>query len=192
MFHQQRSRGPLGASRARGLIPGAALLLGGLSLAMPGVAPAQTYPGSRSAADARFAAAATDIIARVTGAKLSEILGQQIYSRTAPVPPAIFATEAVARSEADGYTIMLTPLSNAAMRPVSRRFKIEFAELLAPIALIAETAVVLVVHPSLDVNAPRISSPWPRPSRGGSMRPPERGLRPPCGRIVQRQRWRER
>ena len=153
MFHQQRSRGPLGAARARGLI-GAALLLGGLSLAMPGVAPAQTYPNKPIRLMVGFAAGGpTDIIARVAGAKLSEILGQQIYIENRAGASGNLATEAVARSEADGYTIMLTPLSSAVNESLFPGFKIKFAELLAPIALIAETAVVLVVHPSLDVKS---------------------------------------
>ena len=46
----------------------------------------------------------TDIIARVIGAKLGDILGQQVYVENRPGASGNLATEAAARADGDGYT----------------------------------------------------------------------------------------
>ena len=48
-----------------------------------------------------------DIIARVYGQKLSESLGQPVIIENRPGGGAIVATEHVARSTADGYTLLV-------------------------------------------------------------------------------------
>src|SRR5262245_54776787 len=54
-----------------------------------------------------------DIIARVVGGKLGELLGQQVVIENRAGAGGTLATEAVARSDADGYTLLMTPLANA-------------------------------------------------------------------------------
>jgi tripartite-type tricarboxylate transporter receptor subunit TctC len=149
MSHKQRS---LGIHAVCAL--GAAALLLGSGLAAPDVARAQTYPTKPIRLMVGFAAGGpSDILARVTGAKLSEILGQQVYIENRAGASGNLATEAAARSEPDGYTIMLTPLSAAVNESLFPGFKVRFEESFVPIAPLAETAVVLVVHPSLDVKS---------------------------------------
>lgn len=94
-----------------------------------------------------------DIIARVVGAKLSEILGQQVYIENRTGAGGTIATEAVARAEGDGYTLLATPLANAVNETLFKSLKYKVGEHLAAVAPIAETANVLVVHPSLEAKS---------------------------------------
>ncbi|HKH02620.1 MAG TPA: tripartite tricarboxylate transporter substrate-binding protein, partial [Bradyrhizobium sp.] len=94
-----------------------------------------------------------DIIARVVGAKLGEVLGQQVYIENRTGAGGTIATEAVARAEGDGYTLLATPLANAVNETLFKNLKYKVGEHLAAVAPIAETANVLVVHPSLEVKS---------------------------------------
>ena len=60
-----------------------------------------------------------DIIARVFGQKLSESLGQPVIIENKPGAGAILATEYVARSAPDGYTLLVG--ASGAMVDQSRR-----------------------------------------------------------------------
>src|SRR5437868_5944942 len=57
------------------------------------------------------AGGAADIVARVIGPRLTEKLGQQIVVDNRPGAGSIIATELLARSAADGYTVMLANVS---------------------------------------------------------------------------------
>src|ERR1700687_3715139 len=49
---------------------------------------------------------------RVVGAKLGDILGQQVYVENRAGASGNIATEAVARAGTDGYTLLMASLSN--------------------------------------------------------------------------------
>lgn len=93
----------------------------------------------------------TDIIARVVGAKLGEALGQQVLVENRSGASGNIAAEAVARAEPDGYTLLTTILSNAVNESLFKNFKYKFVDHFDPIAAIADTGLVLLVHPSLEV-----------------------------------------
>ena len=113
-----------------------------------------TYPNKPIRLVVGFAAGGpSDIIGRVVGAKIGDILGQQVYVENRAGASGNIATETVARSDPDGYTLLLAPLSCAVNESLFKNFRIKFSESFAPIAPIAETAVVLVVHPSLNVSS---------------------------------------
>ncbi len=100
------------------------------------------------------AGGATDIVARVLGGKLTESLGQQVYVENRSGAGGTIATEAVARAEPDGNTLLMTPLANAVNETLfSKTLHAKFGENLVAVAPVAETANVLVVHPSLDVRS---------------------------------------
>ena len=63
------------------------------------------------------------------------------------------ASEAVARSEPDGYTLLNTPLANAVNETLSKTINTSLARTSWRSAPQAETANVLVVHPSLGVKS---------------------------------------
>jgi len=94
-----------------------------------------------------------DIVARVVGAKLGDILGQQVVVENRTGAGGTIATEAVARAEPDGYTLLMTPLANAVNESLFKNLRAKVGENLMAVAPLAETANVLVVHPSLDVKS---------------------------------------
>jgi tripartite-type tricarboxylate transporter receptor subunit TctC len=131
---------------------GALLLLGatGTNTAMTQTA----YPNRPIRMMVGFAAGGpTDIVARTVAQKLSELLGQQVVVENRPGASSNIATQAVIRSESDGYTILMGSLSNAVNHSLFKDLTYDFMKELAPISPLAETAVVLVVHPSLDVKS---------------------------------------
>jgi tripartite-type tricarboxylate transporter receptor subunit TctC len=117
-------------------------------------APAQSgYPNKPIRFVIGFAAGGpTDIMARIVGAKTGELLGQQVIIENKTGAGGLIATEMVARSEPDGYTLLCTATSAAVNETLSKTIRIELGRDLVAVAPQAETANILVVHPSLGVN----------------------------------------
>jgi tripartite-type tricarboxylate transporter receptor subunit TctC len=133
---------------------GSFALLGALG-AGKGPARAQSdYPSRPIRLVVGFSAGgSTDIIARTAAAKLSEILGQQIYIENRPGASNNLATQAVARAAKDGYTLMIGSLSNAVNESLFNDLPFNFAKDFAPVAPLAVTDNVLVASPSLEVRS---------------------------------------
>jgi tripartite-type tricarboxylate transporter receptor subunit TctC len=127
----------------------------GLVGAAPDIAQAQApYPSKPIRLVVGFSAGGpSDIIARVIGAKLSETLGQQVYIENRGGAGGNLAVEAVARAESDGYTLIMSLLSTAVNESLTKNFKYKFEEHFEPVASLAETGLVLLVHPSLEVKS---------------------------------------
>jgi tripartite-type tricarboxylate transporter receptor subunit TctC len=138
----------------RGLIcltAGAAAAFG-VGIAFSGPAPAQTFPSKPVRIVVGFAPGGpSDIISRLVGTKMSEILGQQFVIENKAGAGGVIAIETVGRSDPDGYTILNTPLGNAVNETLSANLKFKVGDGMVAIAPLAETANVLVVHPSLGV-----------------------------------------
>lgn len=131
----------------------AACLLGP-ALASGGTA-AQDYPSRPVKIVVPYpAGGSNDIIARVLAQKLSERNGQQFVVENRGGAGGNIGAEAVASSEPDGYTLLLSapgPLtSNAALY---KNLPFDPAKAFAPIALIAQVPIVLMVHPSVDAKS---------------------------------------
>ncbi len=92
-----------------------------------------------------------DIVARVLGGKLGELLGQQVYVENRTGAGGTIGTETAARADADGYTLLIAPFANAVNETLFKDMRYKVGEHLTAVAPIAETANVLVVHPSLDM-----------------------------------------
>ena len=94
----------------------------------------------------------SDIISRVVGNKMGELLGAQIVVENKPGAGGAIATEAAVRSAPDGYTLLNTPLAAAVIETLSKTIRYEFGKDIVAIGPQAETANILVVHASLGVN----------------------------------------
>lgn len=92
----------------------------------------------------------SDLVARVVGTRMGEILGQQVVIDNRTGAGGTLATEAVARAEPDGYTLMSIQLSNAVNETLVKGFRWKFADHFVAVAPLAETANVLIVHPTLE------------------------------------------
>jgi len=95
----------------------------------------------------------TDILARVIGKGMGDVLGEQVVIENRTGAGGNIGTDTVARSAPDGYTLLLTLLTGAVNESLFKNFKIRFAEHFESIGGIAQTGLVLVVHPSLPVKS---------------------------------------
>jgi tripartite-type tricarboxylate transporter receptor subunit TctC len=124
----------------------------GVGISFSGPASAQTFPSKPVRIVVGFAPGGpSDIISRLVGTKMSEILGQQFVIENKAGAGGVIAIETVGRSDPDGYTILNTPLGNAVNETLSANLKFKVGNGMVAIAPLAETANVLVVHPTLGV-----------------------------------------
>ena len=93
----------------------------------------------------------SDIISRVIGAKMGDELGQQVVVENRTGAGGTVATDYVARSDPDGYTILNTTTANPSNETLSKTLQARFGKDLVAVATLADTANILVVHPSLGV-----------------------------------------
>ena len=152
-----------------GLTLVACVLLAGIASSMPAAAqPASTGPstelrtGSGPAYPARpvrvvvgfSAGGATDLSARFIAQKLSETFGQPVVVENRPGAGSTLASEMVARSTADGYTLLYAN-ATVAMPSLFARLAFDVRKDLAPVSLAGYGPLVLVAHPSLPVKSIR-------------------------------------
>jgi tripartite-type tricarboxylate transporter receptor subunit TctC len=125
-----------------------------LLLAASGLAQAQSdYPNKPIHLIVGFTpGSVADITARVLGNRMGQILGQQFIVENRPGAGSNLAAEYVARAPKDGYTLFLPGSANIANAAINPNLPFDIIKDFAPIALVNEAAVILVVHPSLGVN----------------------------------------
>ena len=127
-------------------------LAAAFALAMPAAGLTQTFPNKPIRILVGFAPGGpSDIISRVVGAKIGEVLGTQVVIENKTGAGGMIAAETAARSDPDGYTLLNTPLANAVNETLSKSIKVSLGKDLIAIGPQAETANILVVHPSLGV-----------------------------------------
>ena len=96
----------------------------------------------------------TDVVARIISPKLSENLGQPVVIENRPGATGTVAAAAVAKSPADGYTIMMGHVSVNAIAPsLFPNLQYDVIKDFAPITLAASVPHFVVVHPSVPVNS---------------------------------------
>jgi tripartite-type tricarboxylate transporter receptor subunit TctC len=98
-------------------------------------------------------AGAADITARLIGQWLSERLGQQFVIENRPGAGGNFATEAVAKAQPDGYTLLLMGSSNTWNATLYSNLKFNFIRDIVPVASVSRAMSVLVVHPSVPARS---------------------------------------
>jgi len=91
----------------------------------------------------------SDIAARLLAPRLGERLGQPVIVENKPGAVTNIATEAVLRSQPDGYTLLMATVLNAINASVYDKLPFNFMGDVTPIASILDAAFVLVVHPSV-------------------------------------------
>jgi tripartite-type tricarboxylate transporter receptor subunit TctC len=134
-----------------------ALLAAGLPAIALGAARAQiggeNYPERQVSFIVPFApAGGTDILTRLLAQKLEARLGKSFVVENRPGAGTILATNYLAKSPPDGYTIMMAVSSLAADVTLYKSLPYDPGKDFALVALIARVPFVLVVSPSLPVN----------------------------------------
>lgn len=96
----------------------------------------------------------TDILARVVGARLGEVLGQSVVVENRPGAGGNLGAEAVARAAPDGYTLLMgtlgTQVTNAYLYA---RMPYDAAKDFAPVTLVANSPNVLLTNASQPVRS---------------------------------------
>jgi tripartite-type tricarboxylate transporter receptor subunit TctC len=93
----------------------------------------------------------TDLIGRLLAQNLSSQLGQQFMVDNRGGAGTTIGTAAVAKSPADGYTLLLTHSSLAFNATYYNKLPYDTLKDFAPISLVAEQPFLFAVHPSLPV-----------------------------------------
>ena len=129
----------------------AALLAPAVIGRTPAQAQAQTWPNRFVRLVVPFPpGGGTDAIARVMAAKLSDIWGQQVVVENRGGAATNIGTEAVARAEPDGYTMLLHSMPLAVTKFLFASLPYDPDADLAPVSLLCEYANIMAV----PVNSP--------------------------------------
>ncbi|MEQ1773468.1 MAG: tripartite tricarboxylate transporter substrate-binding protein [Burkholderiales bacterium] len=124
-----------------------------VALALSAPAVAQTFPAKPVRLIVAFApGGATDTFARVTAAEISRAVGQQVIVENRPGAGTTIAAEFVAKSPADGYTLLLTDLSTHAIMPsLYTKLAFNHARDLIAVAPVSVSPLIMAAHPSVGV-----------------------------------------
>jgi tripartite-type tricarboxylate transporter receptor subunit TctC len=130
----------------------AVLIAAFLLVTHPAAAVDDNYPARPIHLILGFAAGSSgDVAARIVSNKLTELLKQTVIVENRPGASSMVATDYVARSPKDGYTLLFATIAvtiNAIMMP-GKGPNIESD--MAPIVLVGSIPNILVVHPDLNV-----------------------------------------
>ncbi len=92
-----------------------------------------------------------DITARVVGARMSEILGQQIVVENKTGAGSSLAADYVAHASKEGYTLLMATIAQPINAAVVPTLNFDLAKDFTPIIRLTTTANLLVVTPSIGV-----------------------------------------
>jgi tripartite-type tricarboxylate transporter receptor subunit TctC len=124
-----------------------------LALIVSGAAPAQTYPSKPIRVVVPFPpGGGTDIVARTVTPKMAEILGQPFVIENRAGAGGNIGTDAVAKSPADGYTLLVASASTAINTTLVPNLSWDFSRDFAPVVLMVVNNHLLAAHPSVPAN----------------------------------------
>ena len=127
------------------------LILSLIGLALTSTSRAQNYPNQPIKLIIPFAAGGpSDVLARVFSQKLGETLGQPIIIDNKPGAGTNLAADFVAKSKADGYTLLLMMVGTQAINEtLYKKLSYNTVKDFAPISLVASSSLILVANPSV-------------------------------------------
>src|SRR5258705_10295000 len=92
----------------------------------------------------------TDIVGRIIGAKLAELLGQQFFVENKVGAGGNIGADMVAKSPPDGYTLLVATVSTHAINPgLYGKMPYDPVRDFSPVAQVGVTPTLLGVHPSV-------------------------------------------
>jgi tripartite-type tricarboxylate transporter receptor subunit TctC len=124
------------------------LVLAATALLCSGAALAQAFPNKPIHAVVPFAAgSATDQIGRAFAEKMSATLGQPVVIDNKPGANGMLGADAVAKSPADGYTILIgTNSTNAALKFLMKKLPYDQDTAFAPVGYIGSVPLMIAVN----------------------------------------------
>jgi tripartite-type tricarboxylate transporter receptor subunit TctC len=114
----------------------------------------QAYPSRQIRFIVGFAAGgAADVTARMLAPKLADALGQPAIVENRAGSGGLIATEAVAKSAPDGYTLLLMPAADAVQPALRRKLPYDLERDFAPVSRVVTGPWFIVVHPSVPARS---------------------------------------
>ena len=97
---------------------------------------------------------ATDVLARALGEELRRALGQTVIIENRPGAGGNTGADQVAKAEPDGHTLLLSPAGPLTLNEfLYAKIPFDPASAFAPVTMIADMPLVLVVHPKTKVGS---------------------------------------
>lgn len=137
-----------------------------------GAAPAQstapaTYPTKPVRVIVPFAPGGTnDILARIVAEKLGERLGQTFVVDNRAGANAVLGSEIVARSNPDGYTLLVTSAGLAVNPSIMKSLPYDTGRDFAPIGVVGGGPYLMVVHPAAPAKTVKEFIAWVKAKPG--------------------------
>jgi tripartite-type tricarboxylate transporter receptor subunit TctC len=141
---------------ARGRFEAAAIALSFVALSLsPDAARAQAkYPDKPVRVIVPFAAGgATDIIARLLTQGLTETFGQSVVIENRPGAGSNLGANAVARSDADGYTLLIASSAIIASPALYRNLSYDIFKDLTPVAELVGSTNIIIAGPKAGIDS---------------------------------------
>lgn len=136
------------------MVRGGILIFGICAVVMGNPGHAQPYPSKPVRLINAFApGGASDVVARSFANKLTDYLGRQVAVENRVGAGGNVASEYVARSPADGYTILMGTLFLATNQSLYSKLSWDAQRDFAPISMVTASPLILCVHPTLPVNS---------------------------------------
>src|SRR5258705_7546413 len=113
---------------------------------------AQTFPAKTIRIVVGYTDGGTaDLVSRLVARSMSEKVGQQVFVDNRPSAGGLLANELVANATPDGYTLLLANSSFAYLPSLYTKLNFDTRKDFVPVALVATTQNLLVVHPAVPV-----------------------------------------
>jgi tripartite-type tricarboxylate transporter receptor subunit TctC len=93
-----------------------------------------------------------DVYARYLGAKLQETVGQSFVVENRPGGGSIVGTDAVAKSDPDGYTLLMMSNTHTVNETLIPKKPFDLMRDFAPITGVSYSDLIMVVHPSVQAS----------------------------------------
>jgi tripartite-type tricarboxylate transporter receptor subunit TctC len=123
-----------------------------LLVALAGVSPAlaQSYPARPVKLIVPYGVGGpADLFGREIAARLQEALGQAFVVEDRPGGGSIVGTDVVAKSPADGYTLLMMSNTHTVNETLTPKKPFELMRDFAPVATVNYSDLILVIHPSV-------------------------------------------
>jgi tripartite-type tricarboxylate transporter receptor subunit TctC len=114
----------------------------------------QQYPSKPIRIVAPFPASGTaDFLARLLADKLNQKWGQPVVVDNRSGAGGIIGTDIVAKAARDGYTLLMSAIGHAANPTLYQKLPYDTLKDFAPIVLVADVPLLVVVNPKVNVNS---------------------------------------
>lgn len=128
-------------------------ILAAVALAFSAGAAAQAFPSKPVRIVVPFPpGGGTDVVARTLAPKMQEILGQTVLIENRAGAGGNIGTDFVAKSPADGYTLLVASAATAINNTLAKNISWELTRDFAPVVLLVRNQSLLAAHPSVPAS----------------------------------------